>query len=102
MRDMRRPSSLVIYILICLWFPRPAAAQQDADDDGAYDDVVEEADVVVQPAQTSARDSQFVGTNLLGLSGARKRCFTNEDVALLVARKEYEVSGIALNYNRYC
>lgn len=96
MRDMRCPSSLVIYILICLWFVRPAAAQQDADDDDAY------GDVVVQPAQTSARDSQFVGTNLLGLSGARKRCFTNEDVALLVARKEYEVSGIALNYNRYC
>lgn len=35
-------------------------------------------------------ESQFVGTNLLHLDTGRTRCFAHDDVALLVARKEYE------------
>lgn len=78
---------LILIFMLCVW---RGTAQPDADDD--YDEMIEESDVAVRTVQTSAKESQFVGTNLLGLSGARKRCFTNEDVALLVARKEYEVS----------
>lgn len=56
------------------------------DDDGGENELA--VDVHVRSAR---KENQFVGTNLLGLNSGRSRCFTQEDVALLVARKEYEV-----------
>lgn len=75
---------------------RNAAISDENDDDSDYaesaaehgaEETNEMSEVHVRSART---ESQFVGTNLLGLNSGRSRCFTQEDVALLVARKAYE------------
>lgn len=60
-------------------------------DDEDDDDGVENELAVDVHVRSARKENQFVGTNLLGLNSGRSRCFTQEDVASLVARKEYEV-----------
>lgn len=56
---------------------------EDGDDDDTDDD----------DSKQSSSIEDFVGTNLFGNDGCTKKCFSTEDVALLAARKEFEVSS---------
>lgn len=63
------------------------------DEDGVdQNDRATEVDEPIRPTRISGSfENQFVGTNLLGANGLRRKCFSSEDEQLLATRKAFEV-----------
>ncbi|XP_055853369.1 uncharacterized protein LOC129917074 [Episyrphus balteatus] len=56
------------------------------------DDETDDSEIVEKPKDRTKRMKNFVGTNLFGdTNGIRKNCFSSEDIALLAARRDFEL-----------
>lgn len=99
MMNLRKSFLLFFLFFICV---EPKMAYEDEDDDssgeeddyfGEYyeDDYEEEEENFSRKIGRNVKEENTIGTVLFGQFGHLKKCFSQEDIALLSARMEFEV-----------
>lgn len=100
---LRKTVFLFILFFICV---KPKMADEDDDEDSSgdedeeeeyyfgeyYEDDYEDDEIFSRKIGRNVRgEENTIGTVLFGKFGHLKKCFSQEDIALLSARKEFEV-----------
>lgn len=98
----RKNVLLLFLFFICV---KPKMAYEDDDDEDSssdeddedyfteyYEDDYEEDENFSRKIERNVKEENTIGTVLFGQFGHLKKCFSQEDIALLSARKEFQVS----------
>lgn len=93
-------ANLCVYFILIFVFDVNAKRNRETDDNKDYkyedDDEYEDYEVEYQDSekQNSTMEPIFLGSTLFDTNRHTKRCFSKEDVALLSARKQFEVDQL--------
>lgn len=96
-----RKTIFLLFLLFICFKPKMAYEDDDEDlsdeDDEDYfneyyeDDYEEDENYSSRKIERNVKEENTIGTVLFGQFGHLKKCFSQEDIALLSARKEFEV-----------
>lgn len=94
----------IVFLFILFWIcVKPEMAYEDEDEDSSgdedeedyfdeyYEEDYEDDENFSRKVGRNVREENTIGSVLFGQFGHLKKCFSQEDIALLSARKEFEV-----------